>query len=144
MDGSYTTLLGPRGVSLFRHQRAGLDAGGGVSHHGLVYSEILFVGRKWIGDAVQILHLLVSGGISLNLVVETDLGCLQVGGLIELGRCLRSFSCLDSHETSLLRISFVVGVVLASLELDQVALDGREAALVAHVGSGLSRDSGHS
>ena len=37
----------------------------------------------------------------------------------------------------------IVRVILASLKLDEVALDGREAALVADVGAGLARDSGH-
>lgn len=81
----------------------------------------------------------MGGRVTFDLVVETDLGRLEIGGLVELGGSLCSFPCLDSHETSLLRISLLVmGVVLASLELYQVALDGREAALVAHVGSRLS------
>jgi hypothetical protein len=81
----------------------------------------------------------MSGRITFDLVVETYLGRLEIGGLVELGGSLRSFPCLDRHETSLLRISLLVmGVVLASLELYQVALNGREAALVAHVGSRLS------
>ena len=139
VNGSYTTLFWPRGMSLFRHQRTILDTSCRVSHHGLINSINLLVCRKRISDT-HMFHLLMSGRITFDLVVETYLSRLKVCGLIEFGGCFCSLSCLYSHETSLLRISldFIMRVVLSSLKLDQVALDGREATLVAHVGSRLS------